>query len=112
MHAQRKIWQPHGRLSLCWSFYCVNDNVEIELENIQIMRCILCYQEPIIGINSRTQARKGLIYYYKTNGITSQKHVDVEHIVIAKLFEEKVNSLLKGREERQPARKEQICLVG
>ncbi len=77
MHAQRKNKQPYGKLSLCWSFYCVNDTVEIDLENTQIMRCILCYQEFVIGINSRTQARKGLISYYKTNGITSLlKHVD------------------------------------
>jgi len=37
LHAQKKSWKPHGRLSLCWSFYYVNDNVEIDLENTQIM---------------------------------------------------------------------------
>jgi len=73
LHAQRKIWQPHGRLSLCQIFYCVNDNTKFDLENTQIIRCILCYQEFVIGINSRTRARKGLISYYKTNGITSLK---------------------------------------
>jgi hypothetical protein len=73
LHAQRKIWQPHGRLSLCWSFYCVNDNTQIDLENTQIKHCIFCYQEPVIGINLKTQARKGLISYYKTNGITFLK---------------------------------------
>ncbi len=73
------------------------------------MHCILCYQKPVIGINSRTQAKKGLISYYKKNGITSlKKHVDVEHIVIAKLFEEEVNSLLKGRKENQPTKKRTI----
>jgi hypothetical protein len=41
------------------------------------MHCILCYQEFVIGINSKIEARKGLITYYKTNGITSlKKHVD------------------------------------
>jgi hypothetical protein len=69
LHAQRKSWQPHGRLSLCWSFYYVDDNTQIDFDNTQIMHCILCYQKPIIGINSRTQARKILIFYYKTNGI-------------------------------------------
>ncbi len=89
-----------------WSFYCVNDNAEIDLENTQIMCCILCYQEPIIGINSKIQTRKELIFYYKTNGITFlKKLVDVEHTVIAKLFEEEVNSLPKGREEKQPTNK-------
>jgi hypothetical protein len=44
---------------------------KVDFENTQIMHCILCYQEPIIRINLKTQARKGLISYYKTNGITS-----------------------------------------
>jgi hypothetical protein len=47
-----------------------------------------------------------LISHYKINGITSfLKHVDVDHNLIAKMFEEKVNSLLKGRKERQLAKK-------
>jgi hypothetical protein len=71
LHAQRKIWQPHGRLFLCWSFYYVNDNTQIDFEYTQIIHCILCYQEPIIGINSKTQGRKGLNFSYKRNGITS-----------------------------------------
>jgi hypothetical protein len=36
----------------------------------------------------KTQAKKILISYYKTNGITSlKKQVDAEKIVIAKMFE-------------------------
>jgi len=98
---------------LCWIFYCVNDNVKIDLENTQIMRCIICYQELIIGINLRTQARKGLIFYYKTNGIMYlEKHVDAKHIGIAKMFEEKVNSLLKGKKEIQPTNKRMIVSSG
>jgi hypothetical protein len=58
LHAQRKIWKPHGKTSLCWSFYCVNDNAEIDLVNTQIMRCILCYQNPIIGINPKIEMKK------------------------------------------------------
>ncbi len=73
MHAQRKSWQSHGRLFLCWIFYYVNDNTKIDLENTQIMHCIIRYQEPIKGTNLKTQARKGLISYYKTNGIISLK---------------------------------------
>ncbi len=38
--------------------------------------------------------------------------MDVEHIVIAKMFEEEVNSFLKGREERQPAKKRTILFGG
>ncbi len=64
--------------------------------NIQIMRYIFYYQNPVIGINQITQMRKGLILYYKTNGIISfKKHVDAYHSFIAQMFEEKMNSLLK-----------------
>jgi hypothetical protein len=68
------------------------------------MRCILYFQKLVIGINPRTQVRKGLIFYYKTNGIISlKKHVDVDHSVIAQMFEEEVNNLLKRSEEKQPS---------
>jgi hypothetical protein len=68
------------------------------------MRCILCFQKLIIGINPRTQARKGLVSYYKTNGIISfKKHVAVDHYFIAQMFEKKVNNLLRRSEERQPS---------
>jgi hypothetical protein len=63
LHAQIKIWKPHGRTSLCWSFYGVNDDAYIDLVNTQIMRCILYYQNPIIGINPRIQGSKRLISY-------------------------------------------------
>jgi hypothetical protein len=57
----------------------------------------------VIGINSKIQARKGLTFYYKTNGITPlKKHVDVDHSLITQTFEEEVNSLLRGNDERQP----------
>ncbi len=86
---------------MCWSFYYVKDNTQIDFEYTQIIHCILCYQEPIIGINSKTQGRKGLNFSYKRNGITSfKKHVDAKHIIIVKMFEKEVNSLLKGRKKR------------
>jgi hypothetical protein len=38
--------------------------------------------------------------------------VDANHTLIAKMFEKKVNFLLKGRKERQLAKRELLCLVG
>jgi len=38
--------------------------------------------------------------------------MDVEHIVIAKMFEKNLIFLLKGRKEKQPTKKKQLCLVG
>jgi hypothetical protein len=71
LHAQRKLWKPHGKTSLCWGLYCVNDNVIVDIENAQIVCCILCHKNLVTATNPRTQARKGLISYYKTNRITS-----------------------------------------
>jgi hypothetical protein len=49
---------------------------------------ILCEDILVNATNPRTQFKKGLISYYKTNGITSlKKHVDVDHGQISKIFE-------------------------
>jgi hypothetical protein len=54
-----------------------------------------------IGINPRTQVKKGLISYYKTNAIFFlKKHVDADHFFLAQMFEEKVNNLLKSTKEK------------
>jgi hypothetical protein len=72
----------------------VNDNVEVDLENTLIMRCIHCYQNLVTEINPKTQLRKGSISYYNTNGITFlKKHVDENHSLITRRFEEKMNNL-------------------
>jgi hypothetical protein len=50
--------------------------------------------------------KKGLILYNTTNIITTlKKHVNANHSIIAKLFEEEVNSPLKGKVENQLAKK-------
>jgi len=56
-----------------------------------MMHCIICYQTFVCGINLIIQIRKGLISCYKTYGITSfKKHVDANHMLIAKKFEKKI----------------------
>jgi hypothetical protein len=58
----------------------------------------------------RIQAKKGIKSYYKTNTTTTlEKHVDVNHVVIVKKFEE--ISLLKGVLERQLTKKDIMCLT-
>ncbi len=54
LHAQRKNQKPHERLSLCWSFYCVNDNAKVDLENTQV--CILSLLLEHVILNPRLQA--------------------------------------------------------
>jgi hypothetical protein len=55
--------------------------------------------------NPRTHARKGLISYYQTNGMTSlEKHVDDDHFLIYQKLEE-VQNMMKGSVERQLTKK-------
>lgn len=57
----------------------------------------------------RIQARKGIKSYHKTNTTTLEKHVDVDHVVVVKKFEE-IN-LLKRVLERQLTKKDIMCLA-
>jgi hypothetical protein len=51
--------------------------------------------------NPRTKLNKGLISYYKTNGIlTLKKHVDVKHNLLAKKLDEEMNSSMQTQIER------------
>ncbi len=55
LHVQRKYWKPNGRTLLCWAFYCVNDNRNVDLENTQIMCFVFFHKNVIIAINLRAQ---------------------------------------------------------
>jgi hypothetical protein len=81
-------------------------NKDVDVKCPQTMRCILCYNSPILFCNPKTQARKGLIIYNKTNGIiTLKKHVNVNDSIIAKMFEEETNNLVIGKVEKQLVKK-------
>jgi hypothetical protein len=87
LHAQRVFWKGNNKNALCWAFYCLNDNKEINVATFQIMHCIPCHNNPILNVNPKIQARKGLIIYNTTNGVaTLKKHVNVNHFNILKKF--------------------------
>jgi hypothetical protein len=78
----------------------------MDVKYSQLMRCIFCYVNPFLIINAKTQATKGLILYSPTNGIIAlKKHDYANHCMIAKIFEEEVNNLLKEPHERKPTKK-------
>jgi hypothetical protein len=80
LHRKNKSWKLEGRNALCWYFFCINDRKPLNLEHPQVKRCLLCYNAPMSVSNPRTHARKRLISYYQTNGISSlEKHVDDAH---------------------------------
>jgi hypothetical protein len=50
--------------------------------------------------------KQGLVLYNTTNVITTlKKHVNANHSIIVKMFEEEVNRSLKGEVEKQPTKK-------
>jgi hypothetical protein len=56
--------------------------------------------------NPRTKKRKGIITFFFKNGITAlKKHVDANHAILVKIFEEEVNFPLKNILEKQPTKK-------
>ncbi len=66
----------------------VNNNKPMDGKIPQIMRCHLCYKKPML-CNPRIKLRKGLISYYKTNGIsTLKKNMDVKHDLFTKKLDE------------------------
>ncbi len=63
----------------------MNDDKKIDLGSLQVMRCLLHV------FNPNTKGRKGLITYYKTNGIIAlKKHVNNDHATFVKKIEEKI----------------------
>jgi hypothetical protein len=60
--AQKLFWKLNSKNVLCWAFYCVNDNKKVDLIAFQTMCCIICYNNIILNLNSKIQARKGQSY--------------------------------------------------
>ncbi len=69
------------------------------------MRCIIYYNILVLFCSLKVQAMKGLFLYNTTNGITTlKKHVNTNHSIIEMFFEEAINSPLKGKVEKKPAK--------
>ncbi len=74
------------------------------------MMCSIVYCISLVGfmiINQWTRVMKGLVSYFKSSGIitTLKKHVNVEHGLIAKKFEDEVNNNTKTRMEKKIVKK-------
>jgi hypothetical protein len=86
--------------------FCVNHESPIDVKVPHVMCCILCYNR-LVGhaiLEQKIKLKKGFVSYFKSNGIiTLTKYVDVNHGLIVKNFEEKMNKL-KSPFERQLAK--------
>jgi len=75
----------------------VNDKGKVTLDAPQIMHCMLCYSNLVFLFNPKTKLRKGLIFYYKTSGITYlRKDVDENHSKNSNFFKGEMKSTMKG----------------
>jgi hypothetical protein len=101
LHAQRLFWKLNSKNVLCWAFYYVNDNKEVDLTTLQIMHCIFCCNNLILNLNPKKLTNKGFIIYNTTNGIIALKrHDNLDHCSIFLNFEEEVNCPLKKYEKQ------------
>ncbi len=73
------------------------------------MCCIICYNSPILNLNPKIQAKKGLnVIYNIVNGIITLKNLD--HFNIFYKFEEKMNIPLR-KDEKKFQKRNQICFL-
>ncbi len=59
------------RLQFVTFYFWVNDDKKVDLGNLQVMRCLFCYNSPMHALNPNKKERKMLITYYKTYGIST-----------------------------------------
>ncbi len=75
---QAKDWKPHHRNSTTWAFFKVNNNYHVDLNNFQIMQCIVCHNDMMVCLKILalgTSCCKYLIAYHKINGIITIKNM-------------------------------------
>jgi hypothetical protein len=82
IQVQAIAWKPHNWTSLCWGFFAINDNLLMDLEKPQMLRCII-YKIEQVGAFDLCQCStlwKGIIKNGKINGITPMRtHLEYVH---------------------------------
>jgi hypothetical protein len=112
LHVQRSFWRANSKNALCWAFDCVNDNKKINITTPQTMCCIICHNNPVLNLNPKTQARKGLIIYNTMNGIaTLRKHVNSNHFFKLIFFLNKKWIVFWGKRKDNLPKRDQIFLL-
>jgi hypothetical protein len=54
LRVQINFWESHDIIALCWAFYCVNNNKDVDVKYLQIMHCIFCYNNLVAISNPKT----------------------------------------------------------
>jgi ubiquitin C-terminal hydrolase len=45
LHMQTKLWKQYNHTSITWASFCVNDGRIGDVVNVEVMQCIVCYNE-------------------------------------------------------------------
>jgi hypothetical protein len=64
LHVQRSFWRVNSRIALCWAFYYVNDNKDVNVRTSQTTCCIICHNNLVLNSNPKLQARKETKYFF------------------------------------------------
>jgi hypothetical protein len=56
----------YNKNAICWVFYCVNDDKEVDPTNPEVMKYVFCYNNLMYAFNPNTKERKWLMTYFKT----------------------------------------------
>jgi len=90
----------------------INDNKKVNVTTPQTMHYILCFNNPILNVNPKMQARKGLIIYNIINGIVAlRKHVNLDHSNILKSLKKKLIILWGKMKDNLPKRDQMFLLT-
>jgi hypothetical protein len=112
LHVQRSFFRANNKNALCWVVDCVNDNKKVNITTPLTMCSIICHNNPVLNLNPKTQARKGLIIYNTMNGIaTLRKHVNSDHFEIIIIFLNKKWIVFWRKKKDNLLKKDQIFLL-
>jgi len=87
LHLQGISCKPHGRNSLCWTFYYVNDGSKMNVNASQQMCCMVCYNNQL---KDKVEERFGILFQEQWYNCIEETY----NGLIAKHFEEKVNNVI------------------
>lgn len=92
--------KPHGINLFCWTFYCVDDRSKLDVDIPQLICCVISYNDPMSFtiFTQRTRLKKGLVFYFKNNGLIAlKKHLNANHGLSAKKFEKNEHRKSHGK---------------
>ncbi len=71
LHDKRLFLKPNSKMFCVEHFIVLMITKKLTLTTPQVMCCILCHNNLILNLNPKTQTRRRLIIYNRTNDLTT-----------------------------------------